>query len=252
MNLVWESVGAADIRVWQAGNGAPLLYLHGFEQHPGPARFLSRLAGTYAVRAPELPGYGESTGFEQFHDITDVILHHRRFLEVWNAGPVHLIGHSLGGMFAAELAALCPHWVRRLILVDAYGLWLDQHPMSDPFVMTAAALDAAKWCGAKPDEPSAFAGTEEQAAIVRTGNLATATKFMWPVADRGLVRRLGAIHAPTLVVHGAQDRLVPPAYAHEFARLIPRARVAVIPSAGHLPMIEQEDAFTTAVSGFLC
>jgi pimeloyl-ACP methyl ester carboxylesterase len=82
-------------------------------------------------------------------------------------------------------------------------------------------------------------------------NLATATKFMWPIADRGLRRRLPYLRARTLVVAGASDGLVPPAYAAEFVRLIPRAELAVIPNAGHYPLIEQEDQFIAAVGKFL-
>jgi pimeloyl-ACP methyl ester carboxylesterase len=82
-------------------------------------------------------------------------------------------------------------------------------------------------------------------------NLATATKFMWPIADRGLHQRLPYIQSPTLIVHGASDGLIPPVYAEEFARLIPDARVQQIDQAGHLPMVEREDAFINAVERFL-
>ncbi|MBN8872749.1 MAG: alpha/beta hydrolase [Rhodospirillales bacterium] len=248
------TLGAARVRVWQFGaphpGQPPLLYLHGFEAHPGPAPFLIRLARQQEVWAPEHPGYGESSGFESIHDVTDLVLHYRRLIEHWGVGRVDLMGHSLGGMFAAEIAALCPHLVRRLVLVDAYGLWLDAHPAPDPFVMPAEALARAKfadpgWAGR---EPTTLPEDAAARAIARTGNLAAATKFMWPVADRGLARRLPFVHAPTLVVHGAADGLVPPAHAEAFARLIPAARVAMIPNAGHLPMVEQEDAFLAAVA----
>ena len=241
------------LRVWEGGAGAPLLYLHGFEHHPGDASFLRGLATSRAVRAPECPGYGQSTGFERWRDITDMVLSWRRFIEDWGVGPVDLIGHSLGGMFAAEIAALCPHLVRRLVLVDAYGLWDDNHPMPDPFVMPPAALAAAKWADPAwaAREPNIFDGTPAEAAIARTGNLAVATKFMWPIAERGLIRRLPFIHAPTLIVHGARDGLVPPAYATAFAAAIPNAQVTEIAAAGHLPMVEAEGIFLEAVTAFL-
>ena len=87
--------------------------------------------------------------------------------------------------------------------------------------------------------------------VERAKNLAVATKFMWPIAERGVRRRLPLIAAPTLVLHGAADGLVPPAYAAEFGRLIPNARVQIIDDAGHLPMVEREDAFLRAVEDFL-
>jgi pimeloyl-ACP methyl ester carboxylesterase len=256
MKVEKESLGGLDIRVWSAGSGAPLLYLHGFEQHPGAAAFLTRLARNHDVRAPEHPGYGESTSIEENYDVIDVALHYRRMIESWNRGPVDVVGHSLGGMFAAELAALSPHLVRRLVLVDAYGLWLDDHPMPDPFAMAPKELDRAKWFDpnkAPMPEPSAFDahGDADALAIFRAQNLGTATKFMWPVPDRGLRRRLPYVQAPTLIIHGEADGLIPAAYAEAFARLIPKARVAMIRKAGHLPMIEAEDEFISTVNDFL-
>ena len=95
-----------------------------------------------------------------------------------------------------------------------------------------------------PDDPDANAMFEAQ-------NRATATKFMWPIAERGLRRRLQYVTAPTLVVHGASDGLLPVAYAEELTSLIGGARLHVIEDAGHYPMIEQEDAFVEVVGGFL-
>ena len=79
-----ERLGAFDVRVWSAGSDSPLLYLHGFEQHPGAASFLDALSRNHEVRAPEHPGFGESTGFEEFHDVIDVALYYRRMIESWN------------------------------------------------------------------------------------------------------------------------------------------------------------------------
>ncbi len=251
-----EKVGTLDIRVWRAGTGAPLLYLHGFEQHPGAASFLNRLARNREVCAPEHPGFGDSTGFQENYDVIDVALHYRRLIESWKQGPVDVVGHSLGGMFAAELAATSPHMVRKLVLVDAYGLWLDEHPLPDPFALSPKDLERAKWCDpakAPMPEPSAFEGNGNAEALMvfRAQNLGTATKFMWPIPDRGLNRRLSYVKAPTLIVHGEADGLIPPSYAQAFARMIADARVATIRNAGHLPMIESEDQFTSTLNEFL-
>jgi pimeloyl-ACP methyl ester carboxylesterase len=102
-------------------------------------------------------------------------------------------------------------------------------------------------------EPSAFDGNGDAGALAvfRAQNLGTATKFMWPVPDRGLSRRLPYVKAPTLIVHGEADGLIPPVYAQAFARMIAGSRLAIIRNAGHLPMIEAEDEFTAAVAQFL-
>jgi len=255
MNPVREALGAFDVRVWRSGGSErPLLYLHGFEQHPGAAPFLTKLGEAHSVWAPEHPGYGSSTGFEQVEDIFDVTLHYRRLIERWDAGAVDVIGHNLGGMFAAELAALAPQLVRRLVLVSPYGLWLDETPMPDPFVMNPAALAKAKWHA--PDsagaEPSAFDPAEgEMIATFRAQNLATAGKFLWPIPDRGLKRRLQYVAAPTLVVRGASDGLFPAPYLDAWTAAIAGGRGVVLEDAGHLPMVETPDAFAAAVEAFL-
>jgi pimeloyl-ACP methyl ester carboxylesterase len=255
MTPVREVNGPFDVRVWQGGAaGRPLLFLHGFEQHPGAAPFLARLGETHAVRAPEHPGYGDSHGFEHVEDIFDVTLHYRRLIERWGAGPVDVVGHSLGGMFAAELAALAPHLVRRLVLVSPYGLWLDETPMPDPFVMAPPALAQAKWHA--PDkagaEPTSFEASHgETIATFRAQNLSTATKFLWPIPDRGLKRRLRYVAAPTLVIRGASDGLFPAPYLEAWTGAIDGAKGVTLADAGHLPMVEAEDAFIAAVEGFL-
>ena len=119
----------------------------------------------------------------------------------------------------------------------------------------ADEVRAAKWHGEPPaQEPTNFVPVpdEPNAHILFTAqNLGAATKFMWPIADRGLRRRLPLIDAPTLVVHGTSDGLLPLPYAEEFVRLIPNATLAPIDAAGHYPMVEQEDEFIAVVTKFL-
>ena len=254
MTMTMSKVGAYDIRRWSGGSGAPLLYLHGFEQHPGNAPYLQKLASKHSVIAPEHPGYGESTGIEDLQHILDVALHYRQLVEDWGQGPVDVIGHSLGGMFAAEFAAVSPHLVRKLVLVSPFGLWLDAEPAPDPFVLPADAMASAKWhdpssAGA---ETSAFTDNNKlELAVFRVKNLGSATKFMWPIPDRGLGRRLRYIKAPTLVVRGEADGLVPASYTEAFAAGIGGANTKSIAAAGHLPMVEQEAAFLKVVEDFL-
>jgi pimeloyl-ACP methyl ester carboxylesterase len=248
-----EKIGTADVRVWSGGKGAPLLYLHGFEQHPGAAPFLVALSERFEVRAPEAPGFGQSTGLEEMHDLLDLSLHNRALVEAWGRRPLDVIGHSLGGMFAAELAVIAPHLVRRLVLVDPFGLWLDDAPLPDPFTQSPDALAKLKWHDATnaAKEPTAFDAATDNKATFRTINLSAATKFLWPLPDRGLSRRAKYIAAPTLIIHGESDGLIPVRYAEELAKLIPDAKVRRIRDAGHYPMIEQEAAFLDATLTFL-
>lgn len=243
--MQFQTFGAASVRLWRFGQGHPVLWLHGFEGHPGDAPYLRRLAQTRTVIAPEHPGFGESEGLAAMQDITDQALHYRRVIRSLGARRIDVIGHCLGGMFAAELAAISPHLVRRLILVGSYGLWDDANPLPDAFSLAPPVFAAAKWV--KPE--AAPAATEDP--IARQRNLGAATKFLWPIPDRGLIRRLPFIEAPTLVLHGARDGLVPPAYGQRLAALIPNAGFQAIEGAAHMPMLEAEDAFTDAVTSFL-
>lgn len=252
MKIIRKSLGTTDVSLRTAGQGKPLLFLHGFEGPVGDAGFLKSLAGSYTVLAPEHPGFGESGGFERHHDIIDLVLHYRALIESVVDEPVILIGHSLGGMFAAEIAALCPHLISKLVLIDSYGLWLDDHPILDPFILNRAELVEAKWAAQDPStrnelETRSLASGEDY----RLKNLGSATHFMWPIPDRGLGRRIGAIHASTLIVHGEQDALVPKVYAHAFGDRLRDSRVELIANAGHFPMIEQEAVFLDKVGDFL-
>jgi pimeloyl-ACP methyl ester carboxylesterase len=256
MTVERQTVGEFEINVWSEGTGEPVLFLHGYERHPGSAGFLTRLAERHRVLAPEQPGYGSSTGFEHIRDMTDLVLFYRSLIGSWDIPQIDVVGHSMGGMLAAELAALAPQVVRRLVLVDSFGLWLDDLPAPDPFGSARRVL-AAKWHDpeSRPDpEPTIFVPDPDDpdaGALFEAQNRATATKFMWPIAERGLRRRLKYVTAPTLVVHGASDGLLPLPYAQEMVNLISDARLHVIDEAGHYPMIEQEDAFVEVVEGFL-
>jgi pimeloyl-ACP methyl ester carboxylesterase len=257
-HVVITTLDGAKVRSWSAGpEDAPgLLYLHGLERHPGDAPFLQRLAATRRVVAPEHPGYGESNGLDAMDHILDLVLHYRRFVEETFRGPVDIVGHSLGGMFAAEFAAICPQLTNSLTLVSPFGLWLDDHPLPDPFLLTEQEMRAAKWSdpAAAPEETSLpLPGADDPHAKTydRARNMAAATKFMWPIPDHGLRRRLPLIRARTLVVHGAGDGLVPRTYVDAFVRLIPGAKLATIDHAAHMSMLEREQEFGDIVGAFL-
>jgi pimeloyl-ACP methyl ester carboxylesterase len=249
--------GKFRIRMWSDGSGSPLLFLHGFEAHPGDASFLARLGQGHQVLAPEHPGFGDSTGIDEIDGILDMVLYYRQLLEAVGVGQVDVVGHSLGGMFGAELAAICPQLVRKLVLVAPFGLWLDEQQVPDLFVMSPSQLHRSTWHN--PEGPVAQQalsapsnGTTGTTAIVtRAMNLSAAGKFLWPIPDRGLAKRLPLIKAPTLVITGESDRLIQPAYGKAFADRIAGAKHATMAGAGHFPMVEQEDAFIEAVEAFL-
>jgi pimeloyl-ACP methyl ester carboxylesterase len=237
--------------------GDPLLYMHGAGGLMPVEPALEALGKSFKVVAPHFPGYGESTGNEHIDDVLDAALFYHELMDELGIASANVVGHSMGGMLAAEMAALCSHRVKKLVLVSAAGFWLQENPIPDFF---AAQLDelapllfhdpnspAAKLMTAIPEDFKAL----EAMYVERVKRLATAGKFLWPIPDRGLKKRAYRIKSPTLLLWGESDRLVPPVYAKEFQKHIPGAKLETIKAAGHMLMYEQQDAFVGAVSKFL-
>ena len=239
------------------GEGEPLVFLHGAGGLRGWDPFLADLAQHYTVYAPSHPGFGRSTGLEHTDDIIDLVVYYNDLLDTLGVDAAHIVGHSFGGMIAAEFAALSPQRVRRLVLVNAVGLWLDDHPVADFFAMTPDQLAVALWHDPNSDVAKAMMAVPQdekaqlEAYLIRMQHLSSAGKFLWPIPDKGLYKRIHRITAPTLVLWGQSDGLVPPVYAQEFQRRIRGARVLMMPRCGHMPMYEDTASFVTAVSHFL-
>ena len=235
--------------VESAGDGPPLLYLHGAVGQKGWSPFLDRLARQFTVYAPYLPGYGEATGLEHITDLTDLTLYHLALLDGLGIERAHVVGHFLGGMIAAEMAAFSPPSVNRLALVSPAGVWRDEEPVADLLALSANEL--SERLAATPNGAASLDGLSDMLARDRMQDIAAAGKFLWPLPDKGLHRRAYRIQAPTLILWGEQDRINPPSYAADFQGLIARSRTLSIPDAGHLVMLEQPGAFAEAVSAFL-
>ena len=259
MRLRWIETGrGARCRVLEGGRGVPLVFLHGAGGLLADNPFLDALAGRYHVFAPELPGFGESTGEERLDDMLDFTLHGWDVVAALDVARPHLVGHSMGGMIAAEMACLAPRDVDALVLVGAAGLWLDAHPIPDLFALQLHEFperlfhDAGRGmalltAGVRADDPQSV----REFYIAHSRRLAMAGKILFPIPNRGVTRRLYRVRARTLVLWGAADRLIPPVYATQWARLIPGARVDVVDDAGHMLPYEQPEAFVRAVAAFL-
>ena len=125
--------GRRKIRVFEAGEGRPLVFLHGAGGLTEDSPFLAALARRWHVFAPLLPGYGDSEGAEDLRDMLAVTLHSFDVLDALGVDRPILVGHSMGGMIAAEMAAVAPREVERLGLIAPAGRWLDAHPVPDLF-----------------------------------------------------------------------------------------------------------------------
>jgi len=249
--------GMFNIKLRTEGSGDPLLFLHSAGGLRGWDPFLAELAKSFTVYAPSHPGFESSSGLDELDDIIDLVVYYNDFLDAIGLESTHVVGHSLGGMFAAELAALSPQRVRKLVLVNAVGLWIDEHPVADFFAMTPAELAVALWHNPESDAAKAmFAIPEDEqeqleAFLLRSQHLATAGKFLWPIPDKGLKKRMHRIAAPTHIIWGQSDGLTPVIYAQEFQKRIPDSQVSILQGCAHLPMYEDSEGFVQIVSGFL-
>jgi pimeloyl-ACP methyl ester carboxylesterase len=125
--------GRRKVRVFEAGEGPPLVFLHGADGLAEESPFFAALARRWHVFAPLLPGYGDSEGGDTLPDMLEITLHSFDVIEALGLARPYLVGHSMGGMIAAEMAAVAPHDVKRLGLIAPAGLWLDDHPIPDLF-----------------------------------------------------------------------------------------------------------------------
>jgi pimeloyl-ACP methyl ester carboxylesterase len=243
------------IRVFEAGAGAPLIFLHGPYGLGEDDPFVAALARRWHVFAPLLPGYGDLEGAEDLRDMLAITLHCFDVIEALGLDRPILIGHSMGGRIAAEMAAVAPREVARLGLIAPAGLWLDAHPIPDLFAMLPHELPALLFhdpvlgervmaAGGDLDDPRHL-----EAFVIRNARqLTMAGKLLFPVPDRGLAERLYRIRARTVLVWGEDDRLIPPAHGDAFRRGIKGAELVSIPAAGHMAIVEQPDAVAAALA----
>jgi pimeloyl-ACP methyl ester carboxylesterase len=248
--------GAFQVELRQEGAGPDVVWLHG-EGGPSWSPYHDALAQQRRVLAPTHPGYGASTGGDALDDIHDAIYFYLDLLDALDLHQPALIGHGLGGMFAAELAAVQPMRFSHLVLLDPFGLWLPAAPTLDYFVLPPAELAEALYRdrGSAAAQATAKAPEGQEALIAymleRAQSMAAAARYLWPNPDHGLSKRLHRVHAPTLIVWGQSDRVVPVAYAAEWQRRIPGSRLVVREDAGHMPHLEQPEGLAELTRAFL-
>ena len=254
-------VRGTPVEVRRAGGGPPLLYLHGAGGDADWLPLFDRLAARFTVYHPSHPGFGKSGGLEHIDGIEDLAFH---YLDVINAlgldgGRSHIVGSSFGGWIAAEIAHRAAHLVRRLVLIDAAGLWLDEAPMAELFGQEPPEM--AKLLFHDQRHPFAVALASitdptqlpEEMMLPMFKAMEALAKVAWNpyFHNPKLERRLDRIVVPTLVVWGGQDRLIPLAHGERYAARIPGARLVVIEDCGHLPVIERPDAVCELLVDFL-
>jgi pimeloyl-ACP methyl ester carboxylesterase len=267
----WVHVDGRAVNVIEIGQGPPVVLIHGLGGNwQSWLEVLPVVAALgHRVIALDLPGFGHSeTPRERptipgFGRCVDAVLHEL------DTGPAAVVGNSMGGFIAAEIAIQEPARVDRLTLVSAAALW-NERIVARPLVAASkvtrlyAPLLASRWelMARLPrvrNEALKTAGIrnpEEIGPQLAYEMLSGAGRQAFTDALQGLydyrIRdRLPEIACPTLVVWGAEDPLVPLRHAFEYEQLIPHARVVVFPRTGHLPQVEQPERFNSALEAFL-
>lgn len=242
------------VRYFEGGKGGPLVFLHSAGGLTKDDPFLNALAEKFHVYAPLVPGYGDSEECHEIRDMLDFTLHTFDVIDALGLKDPILVGHSMGGMIAAEMAAVNPQQVSRLGLIAPAGLWLDDHPVADIFVKLPFELPALLFhdeavgarvltSGLALDDPKFL----QQHLVTNARQLGMAGRLLFPIPERGLSERLYRVKAKTILVWGDSDKVVSPVYAHEFKRLIAGAQLVSIPEAGHAVPIEKTKETVAAI-----
>lgn len=249
-------VNGFQTRVWRKGSGPKLGYLAGFGGLPRWMPFLDELAKTHTVIIPSVPGF---PGGERGHSVLDThldwLIAIRELLDKADLSGVDLAGSSVGASLALEVAALWPGSVRRLAVISPFGLFDDKDPPTDPWAQRADAVPGLMT--ADPEIYKAMKATPEGAnsvewPIEQVRASESAARLFWPLGNTRVEKRLRLIRAPTLILWGEKDAIMPQAYAETFAKGIAgRTQTQIIAGAGHLAELDRPAEVAAAIARFM-
>lgn len=239
-------------RVWRKGSGPKLGFLAGLGGLPRWMPFLDALAARRTVVVASLPGFpGGDRGHSVLDSHLDWLLAVRATLDGAGLAGADLAASSVGASLAAEMAAIWPASVRKLALIAPFGLFDEQDPPTDPWAQRADAIpglmcaDPAIWTAMKTAPEGA---NSVEWPIEQTRASEAAARIFWPLGNTRLEKRLPLITAPTLLLWGEADRIMPRSYAERFrAGIAGPSDVRIIPNAGHLAELDQPDRVAEAI-----
>ena len=238
-------------RVWRKGKGKRVGVFAGFGGQPKWTPFLEALAQTRQVVVPSLPGFPGGPRSDGLDTHLDWIVAARDIMVAADLSGADIIGASVGGALAAEMAALWPSDVKSLALIAPYGLFVEAEPVADVFAQPPGGMSAI--LSNKPREFDAFLGAPNGAdrgewEIHALRARVAAAAIVWPLGDTGLSKRMARIAAPTLLVWGEGDKVIPPAYSRRFGKAIAgRAKYKTVKNAGHVVEFDQPATVAAAI-----
>ncbi len=234
------TVAGCRVRIMRKGTGAPLLFLHGIAGADGWLPFMESLSQSHDVIVPEHPGFGQSDTPGWLDSVGDLAYFYLDLIRDLQLDDVHVVGTSLGGWIAAEMAIRDPGALKSLTLVAPAGIRVKGMPPGDVFLWSAE--ETARNLFHDP----AFAATVpvpsgDAELLASFKNRETAARLGWNprLHNPDLPKWLHRIAVPTLIVWGDDDKVLPVAYASAYRDLIPGAALEIFPSCGHLPHVEK-------------
>ena len=250
------SVGGIRVHTFVGGRGDPLLVLHGAGGPNGWRRWHAALAERFTLYVPDHPGFGRSDPADWMTGVDDLARYYLWLLETVELPKAHVLGSSMGGWVAAELATMCPAAVDKLVLVAAAGLKPERGEILDIFyepldslreLLFADPSQVPEWDELYGQPPT----PEQQDLVLRNREMAARLTWKPYLFDPRLPRFLPRVANPTLIVWGRDDRIVPPICGEQYARLLPNATLRVLDGCGHSPQLEQPEEFVRIVGEFL-
>ena len=248
-----ERIDGCAVSVQRAGSGEPLLFLHGARGGMHWLPFMDRLARRFEVIAPEHPGFGLSETPGWLDTVGDLAYFYLDFIAALGLRRVNLVGTSLGGWIAAELAVRDESALKTLTLVAAAGIHVKGVPKGDLFLWSPEQLVRNLFVDQRlADAMLSRAVPEEEQDLMMKNALMTA-KLAWQprLYNPHLAKWLHRIETPTLILWGDGDKLIPPAYGPAFRDLIPNARLRILGECGHVPHIEKTEDYVAAIADFI-
>ena len=246
-------IGDCRIRLMRGGTGAPLLFLHGGGGVGIWLPCMAQLAKKFDVIVPEHPGFGASDTPAWLDTVGDLANFYLEFLRQLDLRGVHLIGSSLGGWIAAELAVRNTARLASLTLVGAAGIQVKDVEQVDPFLRSDEQRIRDLFYDQELAEAVVVASERPELEDAALKNRMMTAKLSWQPRnhDPQLQKWLHRIDVPTLLIWGEHDRLFPKDYAFAYQRLIPGSKAVIIPECGHLPQVEKADAFAAEIEAFI-
>ena len=245
-----EGIGPVDLMGEERGDGRPVLVLHGGAGPQSVAAFAQLLAEKNGVRVftPTHPGFGGTPRPDELNSVAKLAALYAGLLDDLRIEDVTVIGNSIGGWIAAELALMGSPRISRVVLLDAVGIEVEDCPVADVSGLPVPEIQTLSFHDPTPFRMDPTTIPDAQKAIMAANGAALAVYAGSPaMSDPTLLGRLSGIALPTLVLWGESDQIVEPAYGRVYAAAIPRARFEVLPATGHMPQMETPGLVVDAV-----